>query len=135
MTFDIRNYYLQTPIDRPEYVRIKLSGIPLGFVDKYNLKDFVEANGWVYFEMKNGVYGLPQSGVLAQALLEKRLKRHNYYQCIITPGLWRTTWRPIMLCLLVYDFGIEYVGERHALHLKSVLEKHYDITVNWKGDL
>ena len=24
-TFDIRNYYLQTPLDRPEYVRIKLS--------------------------------------------------------------------------------------------------------------
>ena len=40
-----------------------------------------------------------------------------------------------MFCLLVDDFGIEYVGERHALHLKSVLAKHYDITVNWKGDL
>ena len=39
------------------------------------------------------------------------------------------------VCLLVDDFGIEYVGERHALHLKSVLEKHYDITVNWKGYL
>ena len=33
------------------------------------------------------------------------------------------------------DFGIEYVGERHALHLKTVLEEHYDVTVNWKGDL
>ena len=40
-----------------------------------------------------------------------------------------------MFCLLVDEFGIEYVGERHALHLKSVLEEHYDITVNWKGDL
>ena len=93
------------------------------------------SNPWVYFEIKNGVYGLPQSGVLAQALLEKRLKRHDYYQCPITPGLWRHNWRPIMFCLLVDDFGIEYVGERHALHLKSVLEKYYDITVNWKGDL
>ena len=77
MTFDIRNYYLQTPLDCPEYVRIKLSDIPLDFVNEYNLRDFVDANGWVYFEIKNGVYGLPQSGVLAQALLEKRLKRHD----------------------------------------------------------
>ena len=40
-----------------------------------------------------------------------------------------------MFCLLVDDFGIDYVGKRHALHLKFVLEKHYDITVNWKGGL
>ena len=40
-----------------------------------------------------------------------------------------------MFFLLVDDFGIEYVGKRHALHLKAVLEEHYDITVNWKGDL
>ena len=45
MTFDIRNYYLQTPLDRPEYVRIKLSDTPLDFVDEYNLKDFFDTNG------------------------------------------------------------------------------------------
>ena len=135
VTFDIKNFYLQTPLDRPEYVRIKLSDIPLEFAEEYNLKDFVDANGWVYFEIRNGVYGLPQSGALAQTLLEKRLKVHGYYQCPITPGLWRHSWRPIMFCLLVDDFGVEYVGERHALHLKAALEEHYDITENWKGDL
>ena len=40
-----------------------------------------------------------------------------------------------MFGLLVDEFGIEYVGERHDLHLKSVLEEHNDITVNWKSDL
>ena len=71
MTFEIRNYYLQTPLDRQEYVCIKLADIPLDFFDKYKLKDFVDANGRVYFNIKNGVYGLPQSGVLAQALLRE----------------------------------------------------------------
>ena len=110
-TFDIRSFYLQTLLDLPEYVRIKLADIPLDFVEKYKLKDFVDTNGWVYFEIKNGIYGLPQSGVLAQALLKKRLKLHDYYQCPITPGLWRHTWRPIMFCLLVDDFGVDYVGK------------------------
>ena len=32
--FDIRNYYLQTPLDHPEYARIKLSDIPQDFVDE-----------------------------------------------------------------------------------------------------
>ena len=37
VTFDIKNYYLQTPLDRPKYVRIKLSDIPQDFADEYNL--------------------------------------------------------------------------------------------------
>ena len=45
VAFNIRNFYLQTPLDRPEYVRIKLANIPLDFVNEYKLKDFVDANG------------------------------------------------------------------------------------------
>ena len=44
VTFDIRNYYLQTSLDFPEYFRIKLSDIPQDLVYEYNQKDFVEAN-------------------------------------------------------------------------------------------
>ena len=107
VTFDIKNFYLQTLLDRPEYVRIKLDDITQDFIDKYNLQNFVDANGWVYFQIHNGVYGLTQSGDLAQALLEKRLKVQDYYQCPFTPGIWRNTWRPIMFCLLVDDFGVK----------------------------
>ena len=78
---------------------------------------------------------MPQSVALAQALLEKRLKVHNYYQCPLTPGLWIYTWRPIIFCLLIYDFGVDYVGEQHALHHKQALAEHYELTENWKGDL
>ena len=34
VTFDIKNFYIQTPLDRPEYVRIKLANIPQDFIDK-----------------------------------------------------------------------------------------------------
>ena len=40
-----------------------------------------------------------------------------------------------MFCLLVDDFGVEYVGKRHAIHLKQALDEHYELTENWKGDL
>ena len=33
LTFDINNFYLQTPLERPEYVRIKLSNLPQDFID------------------------------------------------------------------------------------------------------
>ncbi len=34
---DLGNFYLGTPLDRKEYIRIKLSVIPQEFIDKYNL--------------------------------------------------------------------------------------------------
>ena len=66
-------------------------------------------------------------------LLRKRLNSAGYHEATTTPGLWRHKWRPIQFCLLVDDFGIEYVGEKHALHLKSTLQEHYDITEDWEG--
>ena len=48
--FDICNFYLQTPLDRPEYARIKLSDIPEEFTLEYNLLSYA-CDGWVYFEI------------------------------------------------------------------------------------
>ena len=31
------------------------------------------------------------------------------------------------------DFGIEYVGKEHALHLLKTLEQNYEITTDWEG--
>ena len=42
-------------------------------------------------------------------------------------------WHPIQFCLVVDDFGIEYVGKQHAQHFKSMLCKHYEITKDWSG--
>jgi hypothetical protein len=36
-TMDFKNFYLNTPLDRPEYVCIKLADIPQEFIDKYKL--------------------------------------------------------------------------------------------------
>ena len=33
MTMDLENFYLGTPLDCPEYVRIKISTIPQEFID------------------------------------------------------------------------------------------------------
>jgi hypothetical protein len=88
---------------------------------------------WVYFEVIKGCYGLPQGDKLANDLLHKCLNSAGYHKATTTPGLWRHKWRPIQFCLLVDDFGIEYVGEKHVLHLESTLQEHYSITEDWEG--
>ncbi len=74
--FNIKNFYLGTPLDRPEYVRIKISAIPQEFVDEYDLTQFV-THDWVYFEINKGVYGLKQADKLANDLLTTRLADHG----------------------------------------------------------
>ena len=50
-------------------------------------------------------------------------------------GLWLHKWRPSTFCLIVEDFGVDYVGACHALHLRDALEEHYKVIENWKGYL
>ena len=88
MTLDVKNFYLNTPMVRYEYVRIKIDDIPEEIIVEYNLRDKVSADGHVYVEIRKGMYGLPQAGTLAQQLLETRLNEHGYSQSKAVPGLW-----------------------------------------------
>ena len=134
MTMDISNFYLNTPLPRPEFMRLKLSDIPEEVIIEYNLRDIAERDGSVYITAIKGMYGLPQAGLLANQLLEKRLNKAGYFQSKIVPGLWSHKWRPIQFTLEVDDFGVKYVGEEHAQHLKSTLEAHYKLTTDWTGE-
>ena len=98
-----------TPLDRPEYARIQLSVIPQEIIDEYNLEAYAH-KGWVYYELSKGMYGLKQSGKLANDLLSDRLCEQGYFECATTPGLWRHKWRPIIFVLIVGDFGVQYTA-------------------------
>jgi hypothetical protein len=72
MMMDIKNYYLGTPLPRYEYIRLPLAIIPDEVIQKYNLTS-IAVDGWVYLEIRKGMYGLKQAGLLANQLLQKRL--------------------------------------------------------------
>ena len=71
--------------------------------------------------------------MLSKKLLEQRLNKAGYYQCPTTPGIWRHKWCPILFCLIVDDFGIEYVDKCHADHLNDILLENDEITQDWSG--
>ena len=56
--FDNKNFYLDTPMENPEYVRINLEYIPQEFIKEYHLLEN-KCHGWVYFELVRGCYWLP----------------------------------------------------------------------------
>ena len=104
-------------------MRVRFNKIPGEIIDKYNLTD-KNGDGWNYFEIRKGCYGLPQSGKLAKNLLHKRIYKHGYYKCATNRSLCHNQWAPITFVLLVDDFGVEYVGERHTRHLQMALEEN-----------
>ncbi|KAL7464467.1 hypothetical protein ACHAXS_004801, partial [Conticribra weissflogii] len=84
--FDVKNFYHETPLDQYEYMCMPIDIIPNHIIKQYKLCKLVK-NGYVYMEIRWGIYGLPQAGILANKLLKKILKPHGYYEVPDTPGL------------------------------------------------
>jgi hypothetical protein len=120
MMIDIKNYYLSTPLSRFEYMKMLLSRFPEEIIQKYNL-NALAVDGWVYIEIRKGMYGLKQAGLIANQLLQTRLAPFGYYPARHTPGLWLHKTRPISFTLVVDDFAVKYVGKQHAEHLRNAL--------------
>jgi hypothetical protein len=121
---------VSTPLPRFEYMKMLLSRFPEEIVIKYNL-DALAVDGWVYIEIRKGMYGLKQAGLLANQLLQTRLAPFGYYLVRHTPGLWLHKMRPISFSLVVDNFAVNYVGKQHADNLINALLKTYELTTDW----
>eukprot|EP00804_Cyclotella_cryptica_P024374 CCRYP_018573-RC/>CCRYP_018573-RC protein AED:0.15 eAED:0.15 QI:0/0/0/1/0/0/2/0/392 len=108
MTMDISNFYLNTPLKRPKFIRLNIRDIPQEIIDEYKLKDIAEPDGSIYLQANKGIK--------------------------LVPGLWSHKTRPISFTLVVDDFGVKYIGKEHALHLQSVIEQHYKCSTDWLGN-
>ncbi len=118
---------------KPEYVCIKILDIPQEFINKYKLTG-LDRDEWIYFKICQGCYGLPQAGFLANNLLQSCLEAKDFYEAASTPGLWRHKWRPIQFCLIINNFGVEYVGLEHFTYLLDILKKFHGVQYNMAGN-
>ena len=135
MTADVKNFYLNTPMDEPEYMKILVRLILDEIKVEYKVSEFEHA-GYFYVQIKKGMYGLAQSSLLENELLAKRLAKTWFNQTPHTPGLWRHHTKPIQFALVVDDFGIKYDNKQDAQDLINALEKNYEaVSVYWDGEL
>jgi hypothetical protein len=77
LVIDIKNFFLNTPLGRFEYMVINLSSIPQETIDKYDLIELAQ-DGNVYIEIQKGMFGLPQAGILTNELLQRNLANDGY---------------------------------------------------------
>ena len=88
----------------------------------------------MWIEIRRSIYGLPQSGKLANEYLLNKIAPHGYYEVKHTPVLWKHISRPIQFTLVVDDFGVKYTRRKDLEHLLGVLEKEFTaISTDWNG--
>jgi len=132
MTADLKDFYLETPMEVYEYMRIPVAIIPDEIMLQYHLAPLIHRDH-VYVEIRKGMYGLPQAGKIANDRLISFLAPHGYSPVPITPGLWKHAQRDIVFSLVVDDFGVKYTNLADAQHLMATLKLQYTASEDWEG--
>jgi hypothetical protein len=78
MTGDLKDFYLNTPMEHYDYVRIPVNVIPNSIMVKYNLLDSVNPHRICISEICKGMYGLSLASRIANNRLTTFLAPHGY---------------------------------------------------------
>ena len=111
-TIDIKDFYLNSLLESFEYMRILFDILPQDIIIQYELNSMVAEDGFVYIEVRGGIYGLPQAGRLAHDDLVTHLAQYDYALVKYTLGLWTHKSNGITFTLVVNDFSIKYSTEK-----------------------
>ena len=87
--------------------------IPADIMEKYNLKEKIY-NGYVYVEIRKGMYGLKQAACIAYDRLVQYLRPHGYAPSRTNPGLWKHESKKVYFALCVDDFGVKYTCKKQV---------------------
>jgi hypothetical protein len=115
-----------------QYMRIHSKYIPQEVRDEYP-EITLDANGYAYVEIRKGMYGLKEAGVIAFDQLVRKLAPFGYEPMPLTAGLWRHKTKRTTFTLCVDDFGVQYFSKADAQHLISAIESTYECSIDWHG--
>ena len=116
-------------------MKIPIALLPNNIIEHYQLQEKV-FDSYAYMEIRKGMYGLLQAGILANKLLKEQLAHHGYFEQPHTPGLCNRVICPVWFNLCVDNFGIKYIGRKHLQQLYDALHKEtYEIVEDWTGNM
>jgi len=133
LTLDIKDFFLQSYLPKPEYMRIHAKYFSNRFCQIYKIDEKINQDGYVYCIILRGMYGLKQAAILAYKQLVQHLALHGYKPCGNTTGIWEHKTLKTKFALCVDDFMVKYFTKSDAQHLINALKRKYDITIDWSG--
>ena len=134
MTIDIKDFFLQTHMKEPEFMKIHSKYFDDSLRKKYNLNNLISTDNYVYCQIDKGMYGLKQAARLAHDDLVLHLAKYGYHPDKICPNIWTHKQRKTTFCLCVDDFGINFFNQEDKMHLINALRDKYEITTDESGE-
>ena len=132
MSLDLKDFFLVTPMMKPEYMKVPIKYFPIDIKLKYKLEEKVHGN-YVYIKIKKGMYGLKQAAVLAYDNLVKNLVQYGYEPIPQTDSFWHHKTRPTKFCLCIDDFDVKYFDKTDINHLITSLQHNYKLSTDFTG--
>ena len=133
MTLDIKDFFLQSTMKHPQYMKIHAKYFSKEFRDMYDIEKIIANDGYVYCKIVKGMYGLKQAARLAYDALVTHLHKYGYTPDKYAPNIWKHETRPTKFCLCVDDFGIQTFSNDDTDHLLNALKDMYKISTDFTG--
>ncbi len=113
-----------------QYMQVAPSVIPreVWKDPRYDIQ--VNADGYVYLEIRRGIYGLKEAAIIAFNQLVTKLAPAGYKPAPFMLGLWCHHTKRTTFVLCVDDFGVKYFSQPNAQHLIDAIKAHYEHTIN-----
>ena len=134
LNLDIKDFFLQSFLSKPEYMRIHSHYFSQRFRKLYKICHKIAPDCYVYCIILRGMYSLKQAAILAYRRLVAHLRLHGHYPCEGTTGLWCHKTLPTKFALCVNDFMVKYFHKDDAMYLIQALQAKYEITQDWSGE-
>ena len=135
MTVDIKDFFLQTVMDQPEYMKIHSKYFLQDIQNKYNIKKKIHTDNYIYCKINRGVYGLKQAAHLAYDSLKHHLASYGYHPDKYAKNIWAHETCKTKFCLCVDDFGVQYFSQEDVEHLLQALQDKYIIAKDFSGKI
>jgi hypothetical protein len=133
-TADIKDFYLNSNLKVPEYMRIPMRMIPQSIKERYLFNTLYSPSAEHAIVLVTGaIFGHPQSGKIAQDDLLPRLLAAGYAPIQDMPMCFSNADASTRFCLVVDDFGISSRSPADTDRLLDVLRQHYPITFDPLG--
>ena len=133
MIIDISNMYMNTPLQEYQYMQFNINIVPQEVIDHYNLQKKGTKDGSLYCERRKAMYGLKESGKLANIKLQTVLASEEYKPCCVTHGLYKYRKQRITSLFLGDKFSVQYIDKKRCRSSHHNTTKKYLIKMNWKG--
>ena len=113
-------------------LHIHIATIPQEIIDKYNMLNIVDNQGYLYVNIVKGMYGLKKSGIISHRAVILHLAPFRYHPYHHTPGIWQHETRDTIFTLVVdegfvcYDYRLlEFIHSFDNLHIDIALVVDY----------